>query len=46
MTESLENDYVYSKNIPYFEGTYITKEEYIPFYITASVIFKVNIKNN
>ena len=45
MTESLENDYVYSKNIPYFEGTYITKEEYIPFYITASVIFKVNIKN-
>jgi hypothetical protein len=43
--DTQENDYIYSKNIPYFEATYQTKSEYIPFYVTSTVIFKVTIKN-
>jgi len=45
VTESSEKDYVYSKNIPYFESTYVAKSEYIPISVTVTSIFKVIVKN-
>ena len=45
VTEYSEKDYVYSKNIPYFESTYVAKSEYIPISVTVTSIFKVIVKN-